>query len=149
VNGVEMKISQRTRGISPVLTVLLLISIAVGSALITQMWVITYVNNTMIKVEHVIWIPSVSFLEEGNDIIITIYVQNIHDGTVQVTQVYINSVLVHEEDVTLPGDGFIEESETCAITVSNQAIIKNEEIHIKVVCIDGVSTEDDYKVVTN
>ena len=144
-----MKISQRTKGISPVLTVLLLIAIAVGSALITQMWIVTYVNNTMSKVEHIIWIPSVKFLEEGNDINITIYVQNIHDGTVQVTQVYINRVLVREEDVTIPGDGFIEESETCTLRVINQSLIKNEEVHIKVVCIDGVSTEDTYKVITN
>jgi hypothetical protein len=142
-----MKIAKRTEGISSVLTVLLLISVAVVSALITQLWIITYVDNTMSKVEHVIWIPSVNFTESGGAIEMTIYVQNIHEGTVQVTTVYVNGAMVSEYDITLSGSGFVEENKTGTINVINQTIEKDEEIHIKVVCIDGVSTEGQFKVV--
>ena len=142
-----MKIIQRTNGISPVLTVLLLISVAVGTALITQLWVINYVDNTMVKVEHVIWIPSVYFTDNGGAIELTIYVQNIHEGTVQVTTVFVNSAMVGDNDITISESGFIKESETGTITVTNQSIEREEEISIKVVCIDGVSTEGQFKVV--
>ena len=133
-----MKIIKSTRGISTVLTVLLMIAIAVGSALITQIWVITYVENTMMKVKHVIWIPSVKFIDDGA---ITIYVQNIGKGSVELTTVYVNTTLVGEGDITMSGDGLIEEGETCTINVINQSITKNEKVRIKVVCIDGVSTD--------
>jgi len=133
-----MKIIKSTRGISTVLTVLLMIAIAVGSALITQIWVITYVENTMVKVKHVIWIPSVKFIDDGA---ITIYVQNIGKGSVELTTVYVNTTLVGEGDITMSGDGLIEEGETCTINVINQSITKNEKVRIKVVCIDGVSTD--------
>jgi hypothetical protein len=142
-----MEIIKRKRGISPVLTVLLLIAVSVGSALITQIWVVTYVDSTMSKVEHVIWIPSVHFREESSTIAITIYVQNIQEGTVQLTQVYINEAMVREEDMSMSESGFIEESETCTITVINQLFEKDEEIRIKVVSIDGVSTEGAFQVV--
>ncbi len=133
-----MKIIKSTRGISSVLTVLLMIAIAVGSALITQMWVITYVENTMMKVKHVIWIPSVKFIDDGA---ITIYVQNIGKGSVELTTVYVNTTLVGEGDITMSGDGLIEEGETCTINVINQSITKDEQVRIKVVCIDGLSTD--------
>jgi len=136
-----MKIIKGTKGISSVLTVLLMIAVAVGSALITQIWVITYVDDTMTKVKHVIWIPSVNFRDDGGAIAITIYVQNIGKGSVELTSVYVNTTLVGEGDITMSGDGLIEEGETCTINVINQSITKNEKVRIKVVCIDGVSTD--------
>jgi len=135
-----MKIIKSARGISTVLTVLLLIAVSVGAALITQIWVVTYVDNTMVKAKHVIWIPSVNFRDDGNEIAITIYVQNIGRGTVELTTVYVNSILVGEGDITMSADGFIEEGETCTINVINQSITGDENVKIKVVCIDGLST---------
>ncbi len=133
-----MKIIKSAKGISTVLTVLLLVAVAVGSALITQIWVITYVENTMVKVKHVIWIPSVKFIDDGG---ITIYVQNIGKGSVELTTVYVNTTLIGEGDITMSGGGLIEEGETCTINVINQSITKDEQVRIKVVCIDGVSTD--------
>ncbi len=133
-----MMIIKNTRGISTVLTVLLMIAVTVGSALITQIWVITYVENTMTKVQHIISIPSVKFIDNGT---ITIYVQNIGKGSDELTNVYINAILVGEEDITMSDDGVIEAGETCTITIINQSFTKDEDIRIKVVCIDGVSTE--------
>ena len=133
-----MKIIKSAKGISTVLTVLLMIAVTVGSALITQIWVITYVENTMTKVKHVIWIPSVKFIDDGT---IKIYVQNIGKGSDELTTVYINTSLVGEEDITMSNDGVIEAGETCTITIINQSLTKNEDVRVKVVCIDGVSTE--------
>ena len=105
-----MKIIQKTTALSSVLAVLLLISVAVGSALITQMWISSYVNNTMSKVEHVIWIPSVDFTDNGSTIAMTIYVQNIYEGTVQLTTVYVNNAIVSTESITMSENGFIEKT---------------------------------------
>jgi hypothetical protein len=133
-----MKIIKSAKGISTVLTVLLLVAVSVVSALITQIWVITYVENTMTKVKHVIWIPSVKFIDVES---ITVYVQNIGKGSVLLSTVYINTSLVGEEDITMSDDGVIEAGETCTITIINQSLTKNEKVRIKVVSIDGVSTE--------
>jgi len=92
----------------------------------------------MTKVKHVIWIPSVKFIDDGT---VKIYVQNIGKGSDELTTVYINASLVGEEDITMSNGGIIEAGETCTITIINQSITKNEEVRIKVVCIDGVSTE--------
>ena len=133
-----MKNIKSAKGISTVLTVLLMVAVSVGSALITQIWVITYVENTMTKVKHVIWIPSIKFIDDGT---IMIYVQNIGKGSDELINVYINAILVGEEDITMSDDGVIEAGETCTITIINQSIMKDEDIKVKVVCIDGVSTE--------
>ena len=133
-----MKNIKSAKGISTVLTVLLLVAVSVCSALITQIWVITYVENTMTKVKHVIWIPSIKFIDDGT---IMIYVQNIGKGSDELINVYINAILVGEEDITMSDDGVIEAGETCTITIINQSIMKDEDIKVKVVCIDGVSTE--------
>ena len=137
-----MKIFKNIRGISSVLTVLLMIAVTVGSALITQMWVSTYVENTMREVKHVIWIPSVKFIDDES---ITVYVQNIGKDSVKLTTVYVNTILVGEGDITMSGDGLIEEGKTCTIIIINQSIIKDEQVRIKVVCIDGVSTESVFR----
>jgi hypothetical protein len=55
--------------------------------------------------------------------------------------VYINAILVGEEDITMSDGGVIEAGETCTITIINQSIMKDKDIKVKVVCIDGVSTE--------
>jgi hypothetical protein len=92
----------------------------------------------MTKVNHVIWIPSVKFIDVES---ITVYIQNIGKGSVLLSTVYINTSLVGEEDITMSDDGVIEAGETCTITIINQSLTKNEEVRIKVVSIDGVSTE--------
>jgi hypothetical protein len=72
---------------------------------------------------------------------ITIYVQNIGKGAVELTTVYVNSILVGEEDITMSADGLIEEGKTCTINVINRSITGHEDLKIKVVCIDGLSTD--------
>lgn len=141
-----MKINKCIKGISPVLTTLLMIAVAVGSALITYAWINTYVSNTVTKVKHVIWIPSITLTEGEGSTGITIYVQNIGEGTVHLTDVFMNGVMVSEDDVIMSDDGFINESETGIINVINQSFTKDEEITVKVICSDGLSTEGQFKV---
>lgn len=143
-----MDIHKSTKGISPVLMVLLMIAVAVGAAVVTQFWGTNYVGDSMTRVEHVIWIPSVKFTDGDGATAITIYVQNIKHGTVQLTNVYVNRVMVSNEDVTMSDDGLIKAGETCTINVINQSIEKEAEVRIMVTCIDGLSTEGVFEVRT-
>ena len=141
-----MKIRKSAKGISSVLTTLLMIAVAIGSALITHAWIITYLGNTETKVQHVIWIPSAHLTEGDGAAGITIYVQNIGKGIVQLTQVFMNGAMVSEDDVSMSINGFIGEGETCIINVINQSLKKDANISIKVICSSGVSAEGRFKV---
>ncbi len=139
-----MKINKSAKGISSVLTTLLMIAVAVGSALITHAWIITYLGDTKTKVQHIIWIPSVNLTEGDGAAGITIYVQNIGKGIVQLTQVFMNGAMVSEDDIIMSEYGFINEGETCIINVINQSLKKDADISIKVICSSGVSAENQF-----
>jgi len=147
-SGGGMKIFRSEKGISPVLSALLMMAVAIGAAIVTNVWIITYLDTTMTKVKRNMWIPSVHFTN-GNGATytaITIYVQNVKDGSIQLTQVYVNNAMVSEDEVTMSNAGFIEEGKTCTINVTNQSFMKNDEIRIKIASFDGKFTEGVFEV---
>jgi flagellin-like protein len=99
------KIKRSIRAISPVISVLLMIAIAVVAALVAYAWVMGYMGNQTGKTDNSIAIQSYSF--DGN---LTVYVQNTGQGLVNLKQdssVYVNDVLysILEADDVVKGNG--------------------------------------------
>jgi flagellin-like protein len=127
------KIMKNKKAISPVLAVLLMIAVAVAAALITYAWVMTYLSSTTSRAGHAIQIQSVDFT--GN----AVYVQNVGDGTVIVSEIY--------QDGALLGTALeltIFEGETQPVSIAGTTWAPGTEYHFKVVCDDGSFTEGTY-----
>lgn len=130
------------------LTVLLMIAVAVTASIVSYSWTMTYLDDTLRRTGHTIQISSVNFLSGDGTVFtgMTIYVQNVRDGIVQVTDIYVDGAMVSADLITMSNDGLIDPGETCIIDVIDQSFIHGTEIAIKVVCSDGVSTENVYEV---
>jgi hypothetical protein len=88
------KLRLSIKAISPIISVLLLIAIAVVASLVVYAWVMGYIGGSTTKAGYAINIQSFSSTQNGN---LTIYVQNTGQGAVQLnpaSAVYINSSLV-------------------------------------------------------
>jgi len=83
----------RARGISPVVATLLLILIAVAAAVLVYVWVTGYASSmaqtSAPELEEQIKIDSVSVNPTNNYINVTVYVRNIGDVKVNITDLYI------------------------------------------------------------
>ncbi len=88
------KLRKNIKAISPVLSTLLMIAVAVAASLVTYAWVMGYLNFTTSKVGKSILIQSVARNATNSDLIV--YVQNVGDGTIKFnpqSSLYINGVL--------------------------------------------------------
>jgi len=92
------------RGISPVIATLLLILIAVAAAVLVYVWVTGYASSmaqtSAPELEEQIKIDSVSVNLTNNYINVTVYVRNIGDVQVNITDLYIidpttNKIIAH------------------------------------------------------
>lgn len=122
------KLRRSVKAISPVISVLLMIAIAVAASLVAYAWVMGYMDFTTTKVGKAIQIQSVS-LDEN-----TVYVQNVGDSNVTLTDLYVNGVFDTTGMTTLlePGN-----------TASLPAItgFTEPQVTVKVVASDGISAE--------
>ncbi len=123
------------KAISPVLAVLLMIAVAVAAALITYAWVMTYLSSTTSRAGHAIQIQSVGFTTDTA----TVYVQNVGDGTVVVTNAYLEGNLIVTIDTAVP-----EGSTLAVLVTSTGAYESGGEYKLKIVCEDGTFTEGTY-----
>ncbi len=87
------KLRRNIKAISPVISVLLMIAVAVVASLVVYAWVMGYVGSTTSKTGNAIQIQSMSVNSNG---FLVIYVQNIGDGGVNLNgqSVYVNNVQV-------------------------------------------------------
>ena len=88
------KLRHSIKAISPIISVLLLIAIAVVASLVVYAWVMGYIGGSTTKAGYAINIQNFSSDPNGN---LTIYVQNTGQGDVQLnpaSAVYINDSLV-------------------------------------------------------
>jgi flagellin-like protein len=76
------KIRRSIRAISPVISVLLMIAIAVVASLVAYAWVMGYIGFQTAKTGQAVQIQSVAFNEDGS--VAMVYVQNVGDGTVKI-----------------------------------------------------------------
>jgi flagellin-like protein len=81
------KIRKNVKAISPVISVLLMIAVAVVASLVAYAWVMGYMNFQTAKTGQAIQIQSIA--SYGNSTF-TIYVQNVGDADVKLDSVYIN-----------------------------------------------------------
>ena len=89
------KLRHSIKAISPIISVLLLIAIAVVASLVVYAWVMGYIGGATTKAGYAINIQSLSSNQTTGDL--TIYVQNTGLGAVQLnpaSAVYINNTLV-------------------------------------------------------
>jgi flagellin-like protein len=119
------------RGISPIIAVLLIIVITVAAALVAYAWVMGYMSFTTARVGKAIQIQSIA-RTEANDV--SIWVQNVGDSDVVLSDVYVNDVLTDGAlAISLPA------TETVGIPLSGTH--PGLQVKIKVVTVDGTFIE--------
>lgn len=94
------KLRKNVKAISPVLSTLLMIAVAVAASLVTYAWVMGYLNFTTSKVGKSILIQSVAMDNGTGTSDLVIYVQNVGDGTIKFntrSSLYINGVLSQQD----------------------------------------------------
>jgi flagellin-like protein len=101
------KLRKNVKAISPVISVLLMIAVAVVASLVAYAWVMGYIGNTTERASQAIQIQSVanSTTAVGTPKI-TVYVQNVGEGSVKVISgqsLYINNTLVTLANTQLGG----------------------------------------------
>jgi FlaG/FlaF family flagellin (archaellin) len=128
------KLRRSIKAISPVISVLLMIAIAVVASLVVYAWIMGYIGGNTTKAGKAIQIQSYAPDGNGN---LTIYVQNVGQGTVDLQQnggVYINDQMYPITSSALT----IAEGQTVALTV---ALPTDDQITIKVVTADGTFSQ--------
>jgi flagellin-like protein len=142
------KLRKNVKAISPVLSTLLMIAVAVAASLVTYAWVMGYLNFTTSKVGKSILIQSIAKSGTGsNDLVI--YVQNVGDGTIKFntqSSLYVNGVLITSNgDPAMDGNPLTAGS-TTSWTVPNYFINFQPTdypmtLTIKIVASDGTFSE--------
>jgi hypothetical protein len=133
------RIKRSVRAISPVISVLLMIAIAVIAALVAYAWVMGYMGNQTSKAGNGIQLQS--FTTKGN---LVLYVQNTGQGTVHLKYdgaVYVNDVL---KNILLADDQNAKELDVIPIAegqtvtlVIDYIPVPNEQLRIKIVTMEG------------
>lgn len=137
------KIRRSIKAVSPVISVLLMIAIAVAASLIAYAWIMGYIGGTTTKAGKAILIQSMATNPNNKDYL-RVYVQNVGQGTVEfdpASCVYINDVRG-----TLTAFGIninpLPVGQTATIEVDLSALgISTDFIKVKVVTKDGTFTE--------
>jgi hypothetical protein len=144
-----VKILKSVKAISPAFTTVLMVTITITGAIIAYAWAMSYADWTLEKTGHVIAISSVNFAFTGSNTCrkITVYIQNIGEGTVRLTEVFLNDAMVSGDDLTFSVNSVLEEGETCTITIYlKKPVKKGTDGKLKIVNYDGVSAEGTYTV---
>ena len=128
------KIKRSVRAISPVISVLLMIAIAVAASLVAYAWVSGYMDFTTTKVGKSIQIQSITQTP-------AVYVKNVGDSDVTLKSCYINGNLDNSATSQISNKE-LSVSETFEITqFTNFPAFFEKQITVKIVTTDGTSTE--------
>jgi hypothetical protein len=124
------------RGIHPVATAVLLISVLLTIAGITYIWM-----SMGERAGHAIQIANIGFGETKT----TIHVQNVGEGSLVLDSVYMddNRLLITPSNCTVASQQTttMEKGQTAEITVNRGF---GQKVHIKVLCRDGTFIEGDW-----
>ena len=124
------------RGIHPVVTTILLITVILTIAGITFIWM-----SMGERARHAIQIANIGFGETKT----TIYVQNVGEGSLSLDSVYMDDkrLFITSSNCTVASQQTttIEEGRTAEIVVNRGFVYK---VHIKVICSDGTFIEGDW-----
>jgi FlaG/FlaF family flagellin (archaellin) len=135
------------KGVSTVLATLLMIAVAVAAALVTYAWVMGYLGGTTGKVGRAIQIQSVAAETSGDPRDLLIYVQNVGQGAVTVSDIYVEGIQVTPS----PASAVIPETETQLFTVTDylhliQGQAQTLHLTVRVVCEDGTFMENQVNI---
>jgi len=134
----ETRIKRSLRGISPVISVLLMIAIAVAASLVAYAWVMGYLDFTTSKTGQAIIVQSSAIDTSSNDLLV--YVQNVGSSTVEFSPtacVYIDNEL---KVCSISGDNPLDKGKTATLAIAGADTL-SYPIKLKVVTISGTSTE--------
>jgi flagellin-like protein len=134
------KLRRSIKAISPVISVLLMIAIAVVASLVAYAWVMGYIGFQTAKTGQAIQIQSYA-PNTGNNQLMKIYVQNVGQGIEKVDSVYINDKLV---TITSPTDLTVGIGQTLELTVdlgAGNSWNTGQQVKIKVVTTGGTFSQ--------
>ncbi|MFA5365060.1 MAG: PKD domain-containing protein [Candidatus Bathyarchaeia archaeon] len=129
------KVKRSIRAISPVISVLLMIAIAVAAALVAYAWVSGYMDVTTTKTGKAIQIQSVSNNPPA------VYVQNVGDSEVTLKSCYINGNLDPLASNSINGEKLAKSQTQEILQFTNLNAFSALQIKIKIVTTDGVAAE--------
>jgi FlaG/FlaF family flagellin (archaellin) len=132
------KIRRSVRAISPVISVLLMIAIAVVASLVAYAWVMGYMNFQTGKAGQSILIQSYAVSPAGSTMYV--YVQNNGQGSVVFdpnTCAYINDA----GRTAVVDDTTLDEGQTTLITVSGLSLDITKAVKVKIVTTSGTFAE--------
>lgn len=141
------KLRKNVKAISPVISVLLMIAVAVVASLVAYAWVMGYIGGQTQKTGEAIQIQSVSGIGTTN---INVYVQNVGQGTVKLVSnqcLYINGTLTTNSafaDTTgfVASTGVLQSQSTATITAAAGRTIAAGDVYIiKVTVADGTFSQ--------
>ena len=130
------KFKRSIRAISPVIATLLMIAIAVVASLVAYAWVMGYMGGTTTKAGKAIQLPSFA-VDNSNDL--HVYVQNVGQGSVELSTVYVNDALKPFTVTNLP-DNVLGEGKTAELVVTAAdlaGVDLTKTLNIKVTTTDG------------
>jgi flagellin-like protein len=130
------KVRRNVKAISPVISVLLMIAVAVAASLVAYAWVMGYMGFTTNKVGKAIVIQSVARNDATGAV--SVFVQNVGDSKVTLASAYVNGTLTEPTPSVFPVD--LLKSNTQPIDFPNIQST-GQQITIKVVTTDGTSAE--------
>ena len=128
------KFRKNIKAISPIISTLLLIAIAVVAALVTYAWVMGYIGNTTNKVGDSVQIQSVS----DQNGVLTVYVQNIGQAPVTFNNpcVYVNGTSASSVTAN-PNFGTSIPAGTTVAFTTGVAVGSGSTVTVKVNSADG------------
>lgn len=135
-------------GVSPVLSVLLMIIVAVAASLVTYAWVMGYIGFTTTKAGKSIQIQSVAYNKTSSNL--HVYVQNVGDGWIYLNRtncLYVDGMLMTVKEGDLdPSDGQLDKGKTAGIIIHITGWASGSQHKVKVVSLDGTFNEVTFTV---
>jgi flagellin-like protein len=131
------RLRRNKKGVSDVIAVLLMIAIAVAAALVAYAWVMGYLGGTTSKVGKAIQIQSMA--KTGTNL--SVYVQNVGDGTVTLDSLYVNGVKVSITGVSGYNNPMQKTNTTELTATWDGGWAAPNTVDVKVVCTDGTFIE--------
>lgn len=128
------KLRRNVKAISPVISVLLMIAVAVVASLVAYAWVMGYIGFQTAKTGQAIQVQSVHFTGTAVD---SIYVQNVGDGVVILSNVYIEGELAP----FTAAQATLDSGETSLIAGISDSFTSGDMITIKVTTEGGTYSE--------
>jgi hypothetical protein len=137
------RLRESVKAISPTISVLLMIAIAVVAALVAYLWIMGFLNFNTAKAGKAIQIQSVMYT--GTHLVV--YVQNVGQSAVTFTPsqcLYVDGLLQNKASANPTN---LEQTKTASI-VDNVTLSLNQKVKLKVVTNEGTWIEASFTVYT-